>query len=288
VKITPGCVPCLLRRAIYEAELSGPEKVPAAIRAACGVFAREYRPGAVSAVLATKVHAAVYRAIGDRDPYKDVKRRSNEVALGLLPSAQRFVDRSKDRLRAALLCSIAGNMLDFGIRSDMQRPEDLKHAFSGIIGEGLGIDDTRRARRLLGPGAKVVYLADNCGEIVFDTLVFRELRRLGASVTLVVRGAPILTDATIEDVDELGLRLEVDRVLETGSFAVGVDLGRMPAALRRALRECDLIMSKGMANFESFSGTRWRPIIHLMRTKCRPVASAAGAPMDVSIAKLWK
>lgn len=287
MKITAECVPCLLRRAIYEAQLSGPEKVPAAIRAACGVFARSYRPGAVSARLATKVHRAVYRAIGDRDPYRDVKRRSNEVALGLLPAARRIVERSNDRLRAAMLCSIAGNMLDFGIRSDMQRPEDLRHAFSGIIKDGLGIDDTRRARRLLRPGALVVYLADNCGEIVLDTLVFRELRRLGASVTLVVRGEPILTDATMEDVEELGLRAEVDRVLETGSFAVGVDLDRMPAALRRALRDCDLVISKGMANFESFSGTKWRPVIHLMRTKCAPVASAAGAPMDVSIAKLW-
>jgi uncharacterized protein with ATP-grasp and redox domains len=287
VKITPQCVPCLLRRAIYEAELSGPEKVPAAIRAACAVFARAYRPGAVSAVLATKVHAAVYRALRDPDPYRDVKRRSNEVATGLLPAAKRYVGRSKDRLRAAILCSIAGNMLDFGIRSDMQRPEDLRQAFSGILREGLSVDDTPRLRRLLRHGAKVVYLADNCGEIVFDRLVFRELRRLGASVALVVRGAPILTDATIEDVEELGLRPEVDLVLETGSFAVGVDLGRMPAALRRALRECDVIISKGMANFESFSGTGWRPMIHLMRTKCGPVASAAGAPMDVSIAKLW-
>ncbi len=287
MKITPECVPCLLRRAIYEAELSGPAKVTAAIRAACGVFARSYRPDAVSARLATKVHAAVYRAIGDRDPYRDVKRRSNEVALGLLPSARRIVERSKDRLRSAMLCSIAGNMLDFGIRSDIRRPEDLRHAFSGIIQKGLAVDDTRRARRLLRPGAKVVYLADNCGEIVFDTLVLRELRRLGASVTLVVRGEPILTDATIEDVEELGLRSAVDRVLGTGSFAVGVDLDRMPPALRRALREADLVISKGMANFESFSGTKWRPIIHLMRTKCRPVASSAGAPLDVSIAKLW-
>ena len=73
MKITPQCVPCLLRRAIYEAELSGPRKVPAAIRAACGVFARRYRPGVVSARLATEVHAAVYRALRDRDPYRDLR-----------------------------------------------------------------------------------------------------------------------------------------------------------------------------------------------------------------------
>jgi uncharacterized protein with ATP-grasp and redox domains len=287
VKVSPQCVPCLLRRVIYEAELAGPGKVPAAIRAACGVFARLYRPGRVSARLASQVHRAAYRAIGNNDPYRDIKRRSNAVARELLPEAERIVARSKDRLRAAMLCSIAGNLLDFGIRSDLSGPEDLRREFAGIIRDGLAIDDTRRLRRLLRPGARVVYLADNCGEIVLDTLVFRELRRLGASVTLVVKGEPILTDATMEDVEELDLRAEVDRVLETGSFAVGMDFDRMSAALRRAMRECDLIVSKGMANFESFSGTKWRPIVHLMRTKCAPVASAAGAPMDVSIAKLW-
>jgi len=287
VDIQPECVPCLLRRAIYEAELVGPAKVPAAIRAACGVFARSYRPGRVSARLATQMHRAVYRALGTRDPYRDIKRRSNAVALALLPAAKRFVARSGDRLRAAMLCAIAGNILDFGIRSDISGPEELSGKFSGIVREGLAVDDTRRLRRFLRPGAKVVYLADNCGEIVLDILVFRELRRLGASVTLVVRSEPILTDATMEDVMELGLSAEVDRVLETGAFAVGVDLDRMPAALRRALKECDLIISKGMANFESFSGTKYHPIIHLMRTKCGPVARAAGAPADVSIARLW-
>ena len=287
MKVSPHCVPCLLRRAIYETELVDGNRVPAVIRAACGVFSRRYSPSRVSARLATEVHREVYRVLGSRDPYIGIKRRSNKVASGLLPSAERMVARSRDPLRTAILCSIAGNILDFGIRTDIQSPEDLAGRFSGIVRGGLAIDDTPKLRNLLVPGAKVVYFADNCGEIVLDKLVFRQLRRLGCLITLVVKGEPILTDATLEDVEELGLRREVDAVLDTGSFAVGVDFDRMPAALRRAMRGRDLIISKGMANFESFSGTRWRPIVHLMRTKCAPVASAAGAPLDVSIAKLW-
>jgi damage-control phosphatase, subfamily I len=288
VKVSPHCVPCLLRRAIYETELVDGSRVPAVIRAACGVFSEHYSPSRVSARLATKVHREVYRVLGSRDPYIVIKRRSNKVASGLLPSAERMVARSRDPLRTAILCSIAGNILDFGIRTDIRRPEELAGRFSGIVRDGLAIDDTPRLRKLLKPGSKVVYFADNCGEIVLDKLVFRELRGLGCAVTLVVKGEPILTDATMEDVEELGLRKEVDAVLDTGSFAVGVDIDRMPPALSRAMRGRDLIISKGMANFESFSGTRWRPILHLMRTKCEPVASAAGAPLDVSIAKLWE
>jgi hypothetical protein len=179
-------------------------------------------------------------------------------------------------------------MLDFGIRGDMSGPEELSDRFAGMIAEGLAINHLPKMRRFLKKGARVVYFADNCGEIVLDRLLIRELRDLGARVTLVVRGAPILTDATRADVEELGLAKDVDAVLDTGSFAVGIDFDHIPAALRRALRSCDLMISKGMANFESFSGTRWRPIAHLMRTKCAPVAKAAGSPMDVSILKLWR
>jgi hypothetical protein len=281
-------VPCLLRRAIYETELVDGSRVPAVIRAACGVFSRRYAASRVSARLATEVHREVYRILGSRDPYREIKHQSNRVALGLLPAAERMVARSADRLGTAMLCSIAGNMLDFGIRTDIRGPEELAGKFSGMVKDGLAIDDTPRLGLYLKKDQDILYFADNCGEIVLDILVFRELRRRGARVALVVKGEPILTDATMEDVEELGLRREVDAVLDTGAFAVGVDFDRMPASLRRAMRGCDLIVSKGMANFESFSGTSWRPIIHLMRTKCTPVASAAGAPMDVSIAKLWE
>lgn len=287
MEITPECVPCLLGRVIYEARLADPAKVPAAIRSACAVFARRYRPGRVSARLATEVHRAVYRALGTRDPYAKVKRDSNRAVLRLFPRAERLVERSRDRLRAAVLCSIAGNILDFGIGGQLSGPGGLDRAFGRIVREGLAVDHLPRIARYLRQGSRVLYFADNCGEIVLDRLVLRELRRRGARVTLVVRGEPVLTDATMEDVEELGLRSESDDVMDTGSFAVGVDFDRIPARLRRALGQRDLIVSKGMANFESFSGTRWRPIIHLMRTKCGPVAEAAGAPRDASVAMLW-
>jgi hypothetical protein len=198
------------------------------------------------------------------------------------------VASSKDPLLTAVSCSIAGNILDFGIRTDIKGPEELKERFGAIVSEGLAVNDLPRLRPFLKKGANVLFFADNCGEIVLDRLVWRQLRKKGVFLTLVVKGEPILTDATMSDVGELGLAREVDGVLDTGSFAVGVDFDRIPEALRRSLRECDLIISKGMANFESFSSSRWRPIAHLMRTKCAPCAAATGSPIDVNILKLWR
>ncbi|MGQ9582880.1 MAG: damage-control phosphatase ARMT1 family protein [Thermoplasmatota archaeon] len=286
MRVSPECVPCLLRRVIYETELVDRSRVTAAVAAACRVFSRRYRPDRVSARLATEVHREVYRVIRSRDPYKEVKRRSNGVVLRLLPRAERLVSRSRDPLETALLCSIAGNILDFGIRPDIRGPEELFRRFRSIVREGLAVNDLPRIRRLLRPGARVVYLADNCGELLLDTLVLRELRRLGCRVALVVKGEPILTDATMEDVEGLGLRREADEVLDTGAFAVGIDLERMPPRLRRALRGADLIISKGMANFESLSGSTLGPIAYVMRSKCAPVARAAGVPLDANVIRL--
>ena len=139
VKVSPVCVPCLLKRVIYESELVSPEKVPVAVKAACRIFSKRYSPGRVSARLATEVHREAYRLLGTNDPYVEMKDRSNKVALGLMPAAGRLVARSNDRLRTAIMCSIAGNILDFGIQADVHEPEVLRKRFAGIMKEGLAV-----------------------------------------------------------------------------------------------------------------------------------------------------
>jgi uncharacterized protein with ATP-grasp and redox domains len=281
--ITPTCVPCLIKRVAYEAELHDPSKVEAAIRVACRVFGELYTGGEVSAELATIVHRAAYEAIGTKDPYKKVKDQSNEVAAGLLPKARRIVQEADDRLEAAMRISIVGNILDFGIRMGYESPEDLVKHFDALCSEELGKNDIPCFRHLLEEGARVVLFTDNCGEVIFDGVLCEVLRDMGVLVTMVVKGEPILTDATMEDVERYGLDGLVDEVLDTGAFAVGVDTGHLPERVRQRMREAALVISKGMANYESLSDTGVRPIVHLLRTKCVPVAESMGMPKDRSV-----
>lgn len=284
MRITPTCVPCLLRRVIYEAELVDPERAPAAIRAALGAFAKGYTGKEVSAILATEVHRAAYEAIGTKDPYKEVKESSNEVAKGLLPRARAMVEAADDRLRAVMQVAIIGNILDFGIGMKYHGPDDLVRHFDALLEEGLGHDDTDRFRNLLAPGARVVLLTDNCGEVIFDGLLCEVLRDMGVKVTMVVKGEPILTDATMEDVMRYGIDAQVDEALDTGTFAVGIDMGRLPDKVRQRITEAALVISKGMANYESLSDEpEVRPVVHLLRTKCVPVAESLGLPKDRSV-----
>lgn len=286
MEITPECIPCLLGRVLFEAELCAPKRADAAMRDSLKILSENYRPRANSAEVATRVHRRVYEVIGCKDPYARLKERSDEVASSLLPRAKEYIDQSSDPLRAAAVVAIAGNVMDFGIPGH-DAPEQLSAEFEAILEQGLDIDDIDKMRQRLGPGKKVIYLLDNCGEGVLDRLLIEAIKRTGTKVVGVAKGEPVLTDVTIPDAKRAGLDEAFDEIISTGMFAVGIDTRRMSDKLGEELNSADLIVAKGMANFESLSGTDFRPIIYLMRAKCRPVARAIGARKGDNVAKLF-
>src|SRR5512138_2990634 len=115
MEMAPECVPCLLGRVLYEVELCNPRKSGAAMRDALTVLKEGFVPGVNSAEVATRVHRRAYNVIGCPDPYRELKIKSQEVARELFPRAEALVETADDRLRAAALVAIAGNVMDFGI-----------------------------------------------------------------------------------------------------------------------------------------------------------------------------
>lgn len=287
MQIQPECVPCLLKRCLYETMLVDENLGPEAMKRAMDVMREEYKKPAVSAEVATKVHKTVYELLGTNDPYGEIKDRCNQVALQLYPKARKFVEESENPFAATVLCSIAGNVLDFGISSPIEVPEELIETFNSILQEGLGHDDTGKMVQILENGGDVLFFGDNCGEIVFDRLLIQELKKFNIHLTYVVRGEPILTDATEKDARALGIHEMVDEVATTNAFAVGVPIDSLKQELRSKLDTASLIISKGMANWESFSEYDYRPIAYLLRTKCKPVADSIGERQNLNIAKLF-
>jgi len=287
MRFSPECVPCLLNRVIYETELVAPERVAEALSASMSILSQTDWSHRNSAEVATTVHRKVYQISGCIDPYKDLKRRSDEVAESIFERTERFVKKSKDPLEAAALCSIAGNVLDFGIDVGFERPEQLGGKFDALVEERLAINDLPEARKLLMKAEKVVYLLDNCGESVFDRLLVKEVKSLAPKVIGVVKGEPILTDVTMEDALRVHLERSFDELISTEEFAVGVDLRRAGARLRKEIGEADLIIAKGMANLESLSDEPVKPVLYLLRTKCAPVAKTIGSRRNANVAKLF-
>lgn len=286
MEMRPECVPCLIKRVVFETEETGGGRSVETTRAATRMLGELFRSGACSAFVATKVHREVYRLLENADPYKDLKERSNAVVLGLYPEAERFVEEADDRLHAALLCAVVGNVLDFGIGTEFDSPEVLEGRFRHLLAEGLGHDDTPSLREMLERADDVVYLADNCGEIVLDRLALKEIAKSNARLTVVVKGEPILTDATMADIEGLGIEDIVDEVVEAPGFAVGIGLEALKGGFGERLRRADVIVAKGMANYEALSETDIGPVVYLLRTKCSPVADSIGLRKGMNAVKL--
>ncbi|HUL61964.1 MAG TPA: ARMT1-like domain-containing protein, partial [Methanocella sp.] len=281
--------PCLLNRVLYEAELSTEDKELRfkAVQGGLEYLGEHYRPGSDAIEISTGIHRKAYAILGDKDPYRKAKDLSNKLAAAAVPDVRARIAAAApgERFRLAVLFSIAGNTFDFGVQGHDVETSDFGAFLDRMVRQGLDIDDTGRIASL-ARDADVLYLADNCGEIYFDELLIEQLKSLGAKVTLVVRGAYILTDVTMEDVKRMGLDKKVDRVLTTGSNAVGVSLNEAPAQLRDALKSAGLIISKGMANYESLSDAGFRPMAYLLRAKCEPVAASLGAKKGMNVAML--
>ncbi len=291
MKITPTCVPCLIKRIIFEAEQStnDEKKKTKAIQQACLLLSQDYDPEKVSAIVATKVHRKVYDLLEENDPYQELKQKSNDIALSLVPRVDELIKQSNDPLKMSMIASIVGNTLDFGIDGASASPEELTSLFESLIKEDLGYDDTKKIEKIVQNSKNIILFTDNCGEIVFDKLLCREIKYFNPALrlTLVVKGEPVLSDATMKDAVDLGFEDVVDEIFTTGCFAVGVDFSRIPPKVAQRLKEVDLIICKGMANFESFSETKFVPIAYLLRTKCQPIARSLQVPKDKNIIKLY-
>ena len=292
MKIQTECVHCLLKRIVFEAKQStdDEELISKTIKNAIAELSQAYDPNACSASVATKVHKVVYETLGDKDPYKKLKDLSNKVAKILVPKVEELIKESDDSLKTSMICSIVGNLMDFGIVGATNNPELLLDEFEKYVDEGLGYDDSEQLKDMLSESKRVLLFTDNCGEIVFDKILCRELKKTYPEInlTLVVKGVDILSDATMEDAISLGFNEVVDEILNTGCFAVGVDFNNLPKELKSAIGKSDLIICKGMANYEAFSETDYKPIAFLMRTKCSAIANSIGIPLNTNGIKVFK
>jgi uncharacterized protein with ATP-grasp and redox domains len=291
MKIHTECVPCLLKRIIFEVEQSTKDKdiINKTIKNACRVISEEFDLNVCSASIATKVHKIVYETLSDKDPYRNLKKESNKVAESLVPKVEEFISCSDDPLRIMIICSIVGNMMDFGIEGASKHPEFLAEVFEDLFVDDLAYDDTDELKKILNESKRVVLFTDNCGEIVFDKILCRELKKFNPNIflTVVAKGEPIISDATLEDIKDLNFEEVSDEILDTGCFAIGLDFEKIPIALKKALDKTDLIICKGMANYEAFSETDYAPVAYLLRTKCTAIANSMKLPLNISAVKLY-
>jgi len=205
--------------------------------------------------------------LGLGDIYYDIKKEYNRYLLTLEDDILGKIHGSKDSLLTALKYAMTGNFIDFGAMNSVDKGE-LRRLIENAPDQSIDPGQYAGFREELGRARKIVYLADNAGEIVFDKVFIKVIKETypEASITAVVRGMPIHNDATWPDAEETGLSA-IANVIGNGTDIPGTDLGKVNMETREALNSADLIISKGQGNFETLFGTG-RNIYYIFLCKC--------------------
>jgi uncharacterized protein with ATP-grasp and redox domains len=222
------------------------------------------------------VHRIVREMTGVRDPYRLVKEEATSKALPLVPRLREIVAQADDPLEQAVRIAIAGNIIDFAPDKVMNPSKDiqftLKATLERVLHQPLAINDLEALRRALSKAQRVLYLADNAGETVFDRVLIEILEQ---PVIYAVKGGPTLNDATQEDAVVAGLG-EVAEIVSTGSDAPGTVLESCSPAFRQLYDQAELIIAKGQANHEALGEGDGR-LFFLLQVKCSVLGRELGA-----------
>lgn len=261
------CIPCLIRQSLASVRLVTPdegihEQVLREVLQATSGMDLEQPPAA----LAQTVHRRIRELSGNGDPYRASKDRFNRLALDLLPAFQRRIQAAVDPWETAVRLAIAGNMMDLGVKSGLSESE-IQVSIAQSLYESLAGSPADLAAAVSAAG-RILYLTDNAGEIVFDRLLIEMLPH--SKVTVAVRGAPVINDATMADAEAAGLTRLVP-VIDNGSDAPGTVLDDCSEAFRRRFAEADLVIAKGQGNFETLRESS-QQIYFLLRAKCPVIA----------------
>ncbi len=216
----------------------------------------------------------VVAASGNPDPLAAEKRWANDLVLSLLPNLEKQVAEAADPFDAAVRLSVAGNVVDLGAKRNVSR-EEVVRALEEATEVPLRGLETKAFAKLVSEAERILFLTDNAGEVVLDRLLLDRLPP--GRITVAVRGAPTINDATMEDADHAGL---VGRypVIDNGAPYAGTHVPSCSPEFRRVLDEADLIIAKGQGNYETLN-TEQRPIMFLFKVKCEGVSRLSGLPV---------
>jgi uncharacterized protein with ATP-grasp and redox domains len=233
----------------------------------------ELRLDASPPEIARETHRLIRELSGNPDPYKDKKHHYNKRALALLPGLRAQVRKAEDPLEMAVRLSIAGNVIDFGAKaSGFDFDREWKHADKARF----GASDYEVFKADVVKARSILYLGDNAGEIVFDILLLEVLKQTSsAHIAFVVRGEPVLNDATLEDARFVGLDRLVP-VLDNGNDAPGTVLSEVRPEVRKLFEAADVIIAKGQGNFETLNDAPGN-LYFLFQVKCPVIGRSAGA-----------
>ena len=274
------CVHCAINQVIHTTEVAGaPEPLRRELMQRALKLLAEGDVNRNNCIQIEQVYRMVAEGLGDADPYRETRLFFDREMYRLLPALREQLAQSDDPLRAAVRAAIAGNLIDLAalggevtLERAMQKVEDVER-------EGLYFDDCDGLEAALKSARTVLVLGDNCGEIAMDRLLIETIRRLYPQIEVKysVRGSAVVNDVTYEDAAAVGMD-EVAEVIDNGDCLLTTLLCRASEDFRREFYAADVVIAKGMGNYEGLYNCDRGNIWFMMIAKCSVIARMSGAP----------
>ena len=274
MKLNLDCILCFQKQALQAVRfISDDEKLHQKVLREVTKKLLELNWNSTPPELAHQVHSIVKRITNENDPYKEVKKESNDLVLKIYPELKEKVKKSRDPLRTAVRLAIAGNIIDFAVLQEFNLEETIRE----VLKKRFVIDDYEKLKEKLKDAETLLFFVDNAGEIGLDKLLvetFLEQKKF-EKIDFVVKGEPIINDATLEDAVYMGLeRLPNSEFLTISNGEVGTGPARSSQTVKKWITEHDLVISKGQGNYEGLS--EHNGLFFMLMVKCPIIASDLG------------
>jgi len=282
----PQCVDCLMSLAkdvVTLATSENPGLFEKAAHITRNILEDAGNNESSSPQIANRILREIKEITGVADPYEDFKAQEMAQARKVFTDLK---DHVADNLRSRARLAAIGNSLDF-FKNSEQALADIPGLFRN--GFSFYFDHLDQLEALLTTKPeKVLYLTDNAGEIYFDMPLYDYLKQHCGCIYLVVKGGPSLNDLTRVELQTANLEDRFDIVTDTGTDGAGIDWENVSGEFMELFSSADLIVSKGMANFETlYPKPISAPSFYLFKVKCEPIQNYIQAPADSFLA-LWK
>ncbi len=283
MKVYYECAPCFLRQAREALDMAttDDELKLEIMEELTSIVGENFRKGAVSNKIGTRVHRTIKERTGNEDPYLIQKEKCNQIAQQFLPAIEKLLEEDNS-LKNYLKAAITGNIIDFGA---LGLDRDIEALITETMQKDLAVDHSDLLEEELQKAEKVLYLVDNIGEIVFDKLLIEKLREdYQVEVMIAVKEKPILNDACIPDALEIGLD-EVAELTTIGTDSIGVIYEDFSPEFVERFQEADLVIAKGLGNYEGLDEIvpSDKPIFCLLNAKCLPIALNIGVKVGDNV-----
>ena len=244
IRLNPACISCLLKNRLEDFPEDTPHEMQIEYMQRVLKAISETPKSEGAPVIVRTINQIQKEMFGYNKDFTHVKSHFNELMLEKAPSVREKLNQSEDSLKLAIQYAMTGNYIDFGAMNNVDE-EQLDQLLDQASGNHVDEKEYASLKADIEKARSIVYLTDNCGEIVMDKLLIEEIKKQNpnAQITAIVRGKPVLNDATMEDAIQVGLT-ELVNVIGNGSEIAGTYLEEISEEAKNAIDCADVISAK--------------------------------------------